>query len=104
MTWRLLSRASMQKITHGKNLTKTPALGVLWDEEANEGKDFEPGTLAELLCYGSVHFEQDRPEIDYVKAPNSDLVMKEKIIQSQVLMVLKRRRGCRNDEQETKYA
>lgn len=81
MTWRLLSKASMQKITHGKNLTKTPALGVLWDEEANEGKDIEPGTFAELLRYGSVHFEQNRPGIDYVKAPKSDIVLKEKVLQ-----------------------
>ncbi len=27
--WRLLTRSSMQKITHGKNLTKSPALGIL---------------------------------------------------------------------------
>jgi hypothetical protein len=81
MTWRMLTKASMQKITHGKNLTKTPALGVLWDMEENEGKDVEPGSFAELLRYGSVHFEQDRKEIDYVKAEKSDIVLKEKMLQ-----------------------
>ena len=66
--WRLLTRSSMQKITHGKNLTKSPALGVLWDMDENRGKDNEPGTFAELLRYGSVHFEQKRKGIEYVAA------------------------------------
>lgn len=81
MTWRMLTRASMQKITHGKHLTKTPALGILWDMKENEGKDIEPGTFAELLRYGSVHFEQTREEIDYVKAKKSDIVLREKMLQ-----------------------
>ena len=66
--WRLLTRSSMQKVTHGKNLTKEVALGTLWDLEENEGKDVEPGTFAGLLRYGSVHFEQERKSIDYVDA------------------------------------
>jgi len=81
MTWRMLTRASMQKITHGKHLTKTPALGILWDMKENEGKDIEPRTFAELLRYGSVHFEQTREEIDYVKAEKSDIVLREKMLQ-----------------------
>ena len=66
--WRILTRSSMQKITHGKNLTKAPALGILLDMEENQGKDAAPGTFAELLRYGSVHFEQSRETIEYVKA------------------------------------
>lgn len=66
--WRLLTHSSMQKITHAKNLTKGFALGILWDMKENEGKDVEPGTFAELLRYGSVHFEQEREAIKYVKA------------------------------------
>lgn len=65
--WRVLTRSSMQKITHGKNLTKTPALGLLWDMESNKGKDNEPGTFAELLRYGSTHFLQTRESIEYVQ-------------------------------------
>lgn len=80
-TWRLLTRASMQKITHGKNLTKSPALGVLWDLPENEGKDMEPGTFAELLRYGSVHFEQDREDIDYVKAEAPEHVIREGLLE-----------------------
>lgn len=49
----LLSRASMQKITHGKDLTKTPALGVLWDEEANEGKISSPGLSPNCCAMGA---------------------------------------------------
>ena len=72
---RLLTRSSMQKITHGKNLTKGEALGVLWDEKENEGKDVEPGSFAELLRYGRVHFQQERSEIEYgtAKKPESTL-------------------------------
>jgi len=79
--WRLLTKSSMQKITHGKNLTKTPALGVLWDLKENEGKDIEPGTFAELLRYGSVHFEQERKEIDYIKAPKPEPIMKKGLLE-----------------------
>lgn len=66
--WRVLTSASMQKIQHGKNLTLTPALGVLWDEEGHEEDDIAPGTFAELLRYGSVHFEQTRESIEYREA------------------------------------
>ncbi len=69
LVWRLLTRSSMQKVTHAKNLTKTPALGLLWELFGREGKDCEPGTFAELLRYGAEHFEQTRKEIEYVKAP-----------------------------------
>ena len=79
--WRLLTRASMQKITHAKNLTKTPALGFLWDLKENEGKDIEPGTFAELLRYGSVHFEQEREEIDFIKAPEPEVIMSKGLLE-----------------------
>ncbi|KAL2073896.1 hypothetical protein VTL71DRAFT_11222 [Oculimacula yallundae] len=79
--WRLLTGSSMQKITHGKNLTKTPALGILWDEEVNEGKDIEEGTFAELLRYGSVHFEQTRESIRYVEGVRPDLVIKKGLLE-----------------------
>jgi hypothetical protein len=79
--WRLLTRSSMQKITHGKNLTKGEALGIIWDKKENEGKDVEPGTFAELLRYGSVHFEQDRASIDYVKAEKSPMIIKKGLLE-----------------------
>ena len=66
--WKMLTQSSMQKITHGKYLIKGLALGSLLDLKENEGKDKEPGTFAELLRYGSVHFEQKREAIKYVKA------------------------------------
>ena len=66
--WKLLTQSSMQKITHGKYLIKGLALGSLLDMKENEAKDKEPGTFAELLRYGSVHFEQKREAIKYVKA------------------------------------
>lgn len=68
ITWRLLTHSGMQKITHAKNLTKGLSLGILWEAMENGGKDVEPGTFAELLRYGSVHFEQEREVIQYVKA------------------------------------
>lgn len=69
LVYRLLAGSSMQKITHGKGLTHTPALGVLWEMAENEGKDAAPGTFAELLRYGAENFEQTRESIRYVKAP-----------------------------------
>ena len=80
-TWKLLARSSMQKITHGKALTKSPALGILWDREENEGKDVEPGTFAELLRYGSVYYEQDREEIKYVKAERPEYRIKKGLLE-----------------------
>lgn len=79
--WRLLTKSSMQKITHGKDLTKTPALGVLWDLKENEGRDVEPGTFAELLRYGSVHFEQMREGLRYVKAEKPELVIRKGLLE-----------------------
>ena len=79
LVWRLLTKSSMQKIVHGKHLTDSINLGVLWDE--NEGKDCEPGTFAELLRYGTVHFEQTRPEIAYEKAPRPPRTMKKGVLE-----------------------
>lgn len=67
LTWRLLTRSTMQKITHGKHLTNDLHLGVLWDQ--HEGKDCEEGTFASLLRYGCENFEQTRTEIEYRDAP-----------------------------------
>jgi hypothetical protein len=65
LTWRLLTKSSLMKVTSGRGMTYTPHLGVLWSMAENEGKDCAPGTFAELLRYGSVHFEQTRKEIAY---------------------------------------
>ncbi|EPS42275.1 hypothetical protein H072_3764 [Dactylellina haptotyla CBS 200.50] len=74
LVWRLLIGSSMQKISHGKGLTQTPELGLLWELPEFQNKDIEPGTFAELLRYGSVHFEQSRT-IEYVDYRIPDSVM-----------------------------
>ena len=79
LVWRLLTKSSLQKITHGKNLTNSVHLGVFWDE--NKGTDAEPGTFGELFRYGTVHFEQTRPEIAYVKAPRPPRTMKKGLLE-----------------------
>ncbi|KAL4965048.1 glycosyltransferase [Aspergillus stella-maris] len=76
----LLADSSLQKIYRGKEMMKYPALGTLWDEEENEDKDHEPGTFAELLRYGSVHFEQTRG-ILYVENPRPSLVLKRGLLE-----------------------
>ncbi|KAF1973090.1 hypothetical protein BU23DRAFT_143066 [Bimuria novae-zelandiae CBS 107.79] len=68
--WRLLTRSSMQKITHGKGLTEDLHVGYLLDR--NEGSDCAPGTFGELLRYGSVHFEQVRERVEYWDAYRID--------------------------------
>lgn len=67
LVWRLLSRSTMQKITHGKHLTNDVHLGVLWDEF--DGRDCAEGTFAELLRYGCENFRQTREKIEYRDAP-----------------------------------
>ncbi|KAH7078242.1 hypothetical protein FB567DRAFT_130842 [Paraphoma chrysanthemicola] len=62
--WRLLTKSTMQKITHGKGLTHSAHCGTLLDLPENDGKDQEPGTFGELLRYGSVHLEQTREHIN----------------------------------------
>lgn len=81
--WKVLASSSMQKITHGKNLMKTPALGSIWDEAGHEEDDIAPGTFAELLRYGSVHLEQDRETIEYRQAPRvpSEMCFKKGILE-----------------------
>jgi hypothetical protein len=64
--WRMLTNSTMQKITHGKELTHTIHCGALMDLPENEGRDAEPGTFGELIRYGSVHLEQTRARIAYV--------------------------------------
>lgn len=66
LTWRLLTKSSLMKVTSGHGLTITPHLGVLWNMPENDGKDFAEGTFAELLRYGSVYFEQTRKSIEYL--------------------------------------
>jgi hypothetical protein len=63
LVWTALSQASMQKVHRGVQITPTDSLGVLWDKAENNGKDFEPGTFAELLRYGALHFRQTRERL-----------------------------------------
>ena len=79
LVWRLLTKSSLQKITHGKNLTNSIHLGVYWDE--NEGQDAGTGTFAELFRYGTVHFEQTRPEISYVQAPRPEKTLNKGLLE-----------------------
>ena len=79
LVWRLLTGSSMQKITHGKKLTSSLHLGVLWDERP--GKDSEPGTFGELLRHGTVHFKQTRDDIVYVKAPAAPTTVKKGLLE-----------------------
>lgn len=61
--WQILCESSMQKISHGKDMSVYVQLGTLLDSPENSNKDHEPGTFAELLRYGTVHFRQKRLQI-----------------------------------------
>ncbi|KAK5125962.1 hypothetical protein LTR85_011317 [Meristemomyces frigidus] len=82
LTWRLLTKSSMQKITHGKGLTNDVMLGVLWDMPENEGKDCAEGTFAELLRYGTINVEQTRGSILYVDAPRPAKTLKKGLLEA----------------------
>lgn len=79
LVWTMLARSCMQKVTHGKHLTHDVHLGVLWDE--NEGKDIERGTFAELLRYGTTHFEQTRECIKIKECKKGKSTMKKKLLE-----------------------
>ncbi|KAF2877208.1 hypothetical protein BDV95DRAFT_511296 [Massariosphaeria phaeospora] len=68
--WRLLTQSSLQKITRSKGISVHKGCGMFFDE--HQGQDDAPGTFGELLRYGSVHFEQTRDKLDYVKAVRPD--------------------------------
>ncbi|PKK42188.1 hypothetical protein CI102_12285 [Trichoderma harzianum] len=79
LVWRLLTKSSMQKITHGKNLTHSVHLGTLWDE--NLGKDCEEGTFGELLRYGTVRFRQTRETIVRKEATKAKMLLKKGVLE-----------------------
>ncbi|EEH21780.1 hypothetical protein PABG_03996 [Paracoccidioides brasiliensis Pb03] len=79
VVWRVLTHSSMEKVTHSKQLSKTPALGYLWDD--NDGADCQPGTFAELLRYGSVHFEQTRESIVIVQTEKPEDTVKKGVLE-----------------------
>ncbi|KAJ8106823.1 hypothetical protein OPT61_g9287 [Boeremia exigua] len=84
VVWRMLTKSTMQKITHGKGLTRTDACGTILDRPENEGKDQEPGTFGELLRYGGLHFEQTRERIEYVEpmVVDDELVIKKGLLEA----------------------
>lgn len=79
LVWRILTRSSMQKITHGKDLTYSVHLGTLWDE--NPGRDCGVGTFAELLRYGTVHFRQTRESIVKMETVRPKLTIKKGVLE-----------------------
>ena len=81
LVWRLLTESTMQKIAHGKNLTVTPNAGMLWEQPGNEDKDQEPGTFAELLRCGTVHFRQTRQSIRYLEAQKPPVTWKKGLLE-----------------------
>ena len=81
VVWRLLTKSSLQKVVHGKNLLAAPSIGTLWSLPENEGKDAVEGSFAELLRYGSVHFEQIREEVKCVVAPKPAKTMRKGVLE-----------------------
>lgn len=81
MTWRMLTRSSMQKVTHGKGLIRGQALGGIWDAPENEGSDAVPGTFAGLLRYGASHFRQTRPSVFHLEPPEPPVTYKKGVLE-----------------------
>lgn len=81
MTWRLLTRSSMQKVTHGKGLTKDLSLGYLLDQPENENADCAPGTFGELLRWGAVHLEQTRENIVLMEAKRAPEILRKGVFE-----------------------
>ena len=81
LVWGMLGKGSMQKVTHGKGLTKAVSLGILLDQPDNTGKDQEPGTFFDLFRYGTVHFQQTRASIATMKALKAENTMKKGLLE-----------------------
>ncbi|KGQ01910.1 hypothetical protein PAAG_11300 [Paracoccidioides lutzii Pb01] len=79
LVWHVLTSGSMQKVSHAKPLSLIPALGYLWDD--NRGSDCKPGTFADLLRYGSVHFEQTRRTASIVQIEKPKDTMKKGVLE-----------------------
>ncbi|KAL2865895.1 uncharacterized protein BJX67DRAFT_372825 [Aspergillus lucknowensis] len=79
VVWHSLTSCSMEKVTHGKNLTKTLALGSLWDNQEKEGVDIEKGTFAALLRYGATRFRQTREGVAVMQIEGPRRTMKKGI-------------------------
>lgn len=62
--WSVLSSSCMVKVARGgQGLFNGTTLGRIRDKPENANHDQEPGTFAELLRYGSLHFRQKREAI-----------------------------------------
>lgn len=81
VVWKALTSASMEKVTHGKNLTKTPAFGALLDMPENANKDIEPGTFGELLRYGAVHFKQTRKDLAWEQVDKPEQTLRKGLLE-----------------------
>ncbi|KAK6527431.1 hypothetical protein TWF694_004420 [Orbilia ellipsospora] len=73
VVWGLLTKCCWQKVSHAKELTTRPDLGLLWS--MNDKTDAAPGTFAELLRYGAENFQQVREEVLTKDWKKSDFVM-----------------------------
>lgn len=80
VTWRLLTKSSLQKTTRAKNLTHSKHLGAMWDE--NPGTDCLPGTFGELLRFGAENFKQTREEIVVMEPPKPKKTFKKGVFEA----------------------
>ncbi|KAK6334101.1 hypothetical protein TWF696_002603 [Orbilia brochopaga] len=73
VVWGLLTNCCWQKVSHAKELTTRPDLGMIWTTKP--GTDNAPGTFGELFRYGAEHFEQLRDEVLIKDWKKPDTVM-----------------------------
>lgn len=79
--WHILTKGSMQKVTHGAKVAKTDQLGTLLDRnDSNRHAGEGNGTFMDLLRYGGVHFEQVGREMEYRKAVKPEKLIEEPLL------------------------
>ena len=72
----MLANTSTMKLSHGPPGALSAILADLWDDPKNHHMDNEPGTFAEFLRYGSVHYNQMRRVLELLKiAPTTEEVL-----------------------------
>jgi hypothetical protein len=72
-------RSFHAKVSHTKQLTLHPALGILLDQIEEEKTDIEKGTFFGLFRYSCVHFEQNTEPM-FIKGELPEPAIRERLL------------------------
>ncbi|KAH8802504.1 putative capsule polysaccharide biosynthesis protein [Xylogone sp. PMI_703] len=77
----VMAHSSTMKLSHGLPSGKE-YLAAIWDKDATGVADIAPGSFAEFMRYGSVHFKQTRSLKPLVIPPTTDTILKGGVVEA----------------------